>query len=211
MRGLGAVLASLLLGACPGDVGGVDPKLDAPPMIDGTPQPSNGVTIAFAAADLPLSLGNDVELESVKITTMVIRAHADSGISTLDSAELEWKMGAEPMAITFDQAPTGVYSMADIRITEFELKGEAEQDGQDHDFEIEGEATLLDVAINYPPTSLEPGGMVTLGIDVDLASIIAGINWELVEKDKNKLVIDDGSPEIGAVRLAIDAAFRPAI
>ncbi|MEJ7603467.1 MAG: hypothetical protein WKG01_36615 [Kofleriaceae bacterium] len=210
MRGPLTLAASCLLGACPGG-GESNPPLDAPPMIDGT-VPSNGVTITFAAMDLPIDVTNKVTLESVTIRTMTIRALGDVASddrTTLENAQLEWKSDGEPASITFDQAPTGMYSKVDLRITKFELRGTAESRGDDHDFEIEGESELIDSVVDVPDMSLESGGTVTFAVAVDLASICAGINWNAVRQLDDKLKLDDDDPQMPGVRTRVDAAFRP--
>ena len=211
MRGPGAVVASVLLGACPGPGDANPPAPDARPVIDGT-LPGNGVTITFAAADLPIEVTNRVTLRSVRIRTMAIRALGDvasDGRTTRENVTLDWRQGAEPAAIAFDQAPTGMYSKVDLRITEFELKGTAELRGDDRDFEIEGESELIDVMVDVPDMSLEGGGTVTFMLAVDLASICAGIDWGDVDEDDDTLKLDDDDPQMPGVRTRVDAAFRP--
>jgi hypothetical protein len=209
MRIVGALIVSLLLAACPGEVGSNPP--DAP-ITDDTSLPGNGVTIEFAAADLPLDLPDDVKLERVKFTAMTIRALGDvanDARTTRDDTELSWEAGREPMSITFDQAPTGVYSKVDIRITELELRGEVEIEDDDRDFEIEGKQMLIDAVVDVEDMSLEGGGTVTFTVNVDFASILAGIAWDSVRINEGKLTIEDNDPEMPAIRDAIDAAFRP--
>jgi hypothetical protein len=211
MRALGVLIASFLLAACPSEVGTNPPDPDARP-IDDTSLPGNGVTIEFDAPALPLDLPDDVQLERVTLTAMTIRALGDvasDSRTTLENTNLTWQAGGEPMSITFDQAPTGVYSKVDIRITELELRGEVELEDNDRDFEIDGESMLIDAVIDVADTSLEGGGTVTFTINVDFASILAGIDWDQVRTENGKLTIEDRDPEMVAIRAAIDAAFRP--
>lgn len=212
MRGLGILFASLMLAACPGDVGSTNPDPDAPPVGDTTSLPGNGVTIQFAAAQLPLSLPDDVVLEQVTFNAMTIRALGDVANdvrTTRENTELQWRQGGAPMSITFDQAPTGVYSKVDIRITELELLGEAESNDNDRDFEIDAENQLIEASVDVADMTLEGGGTVTFTITVDLASMIAGIDWDRVKIEDGKLSIEDNDPQMNGITSAIDAAFRP--
>ena len=127
----------------------------------------------------------------------------------LDNAELVWDDGVEPASIVFDRAPTGVYSKVDVRITAFELHGEAEANGEERDFEIDGESVLVDAIVDVEDMTLEGGGTVAFTINVDLTSILAGIDWDQVRIEDGKLRIEDGDPEMPAVRNAVDAALRP--
>lgn len=210
MRALGVLFASLMLAACPGQVGPNTSDADIPPD-DGT-LPGNGVTIRFAAPTLPLALPDNVELEKVTITAMTIRALGDvasDSRTTLDNTELVWDGNGGPASIVFDRAPTGVYSKLDLRITGFELRGEAEVEGSDRDFEIDGESMLIDAVVDVEDLTLEGGGTVTFTINVDLASMLDGIDWDQVRIDDGKLTIEDSDPEMPAVRTRVDAAFRP--
>jgi hypothetical protein len=173
-----------------------------------------GLTLRFIATEspLPLAVADDRSLTEVRLEAASVRAIGDAAPggaeTTRTDYEMVWHESDAPSAIAFDSAPVGLYSSVEVR-----LEGEG---GDDDGFVIEGqalrEATFQPYRIvgNEPltitvPTStrLEAGVMATIRIDVDLASMIGGINfadWPFV----------DGAIQVDGDNEAIHVAIREA-
>lgn len=211
MRGMWIVGALAVLGGCP--KGGDDQVTP-----DGRPDATlmGGLTVRFIATEspLPLAPADDRNLSRVQLQAASVRAIGDAAPggpeTTRTDYEMDWHESDAPNAIAFDAAPVGLYSSVEVR-----LEGEG---GDDDGFLIEGEAlreaTFQPYRIvgNEPltitiPTStrLEAGVMATIRIDVDLASIIDGINFAEWPFENGAIQVDgDTDPIHTAIRQAFD-------
>jgi hypothetical protein len=76
-----------------------------------------------------------------------------------------------------------------------------------HDFIIIGELGV--VSITAPVAiALGVGGMHTVMLDVDAAKIVSGIDWQAVDKDNDKYVLDDQDPQMLLVHESLRTAFK---
>lgn len=209
------MLVGWVLAGCPGEItSGSDASL--PP--DGTIEPGNGLTVTFRALEgLPVMIGT-TRLDRVRLFATTVRVNGDSGDASTTRVDykLEWDAMKSPPSIQFDEAPIGLYSSVELQIEEesgsngwdaFELEGEAVKDGEEHDFDIESHESVI--SVNLPvETMLAPGSSASIEITVDLAALVANIDWEQVGIDDDTLTIDDDdAAEITSIRAQLQNAF----
>jgi hypothetical protein len=213
MRGriIGALGALAMLAGCPGD--------DVPPgQPDGAPVDTvvgdNSLSITFIAdQDVPGMTAADRTLDDVRLHADTVRAIGDAAPgdsrTTEDDYELRWHESTHPDTIGFDRAPAGVYSTVEVRIEE--------GGGDEHGILIEGEAQIEEAWVPYrieaeegltiaiaTTTTLPVGGSETIEIQVDLARMIAAIDFSAHPIVEGRIEIDGEDP---AIRTAIREAF----
>ena len=200
MRGLWIVGALGVLAGCPtGDP--VEP--DGRP--DGGPG-NGGLTIRFTSDQLvPGEVADDRQLDEVRFRADSVRAIGDAAPgdarTTRNDYDLRWHDSDTPEPIFFEAAPVGMYSSVEVRLEgsggdddAFEIDGQALVEAVWHDFEITGSDPLT---IMIPTsTELAIGGTATIEIDVDLASIIAGINFNELPQVEGLIEIDGDTTEM---------------
>ena len=207
-------------GAEPGDDGG-GPGPDAPVG-------SAGLVLEFRGVPaLSADLGGtwDAELDEVRLDLENVRAVGDAAPgderTSRDQLRLEWwgeRDGDggddgqnDPVVVTFDQAPPGLYSNVFAELVTYRMEGSVVVDvegGGERDFKIDDDPSP-GIAISIPlgGVTLEAGETRRVTIEVSCAAAVVDTPWDQVEEDSGDLVVDDGSPEITAVRQAMQAAF----
>lgn len=214
MRGPFIVAGLVLLAACPS---GMPPDQPDGPPLDALIG-ENSLRIRFQAdQDLPGMTADDRTLEQVRFHADSVRAIGDAAPGDSRTTEADyrmyWEESQSPETIRFDEAPAGVYSTIEVRL-------ELGDDEEEHGFRIEGTVLLDAVWVPFEieddtaltitiatSTTLAPGGSENVDIDVDLARIIADIDFSQFPIIEEKIEIGDGDPEITAIRTAIREAF----
>ena len=202
-------------GSQPGeDGGGSDP--DAPPG-------SAGLVLEFRGVPaLSARLGGDFdpELEEVRIDLEDVRAVGDAAPgderTSREQLRLEW-WGAgdddggddpnnQPVVVTFDQAPPGLYSNVFAELKSYRMQGEVEIEESERDFEIE-DSPALAISIALGGVTLEAGETRRVAIDVSCAVAVRDVPWDQVQEEEGNLVVGSGDPEIDAIQAAMQDAF----
>jgi len=220
---------SLLLAACSVSSGsradsGPDPGEDGggpgPDAGDG----AAGLVLEFHGVPaLTAELGGDfgAELEEVRIDLENVRAVGDAAPgdsrTTRDQLRLEWYGGDddggepannEPVLVTFDQAPPGLYSNVYAELTDYRMQGKVVVETNERDFDIDDSpSTPLAISIPLGGVTLEAGETRHVSIDVSCADAVRETRWDEVGEEDGNLVVDSGSPQIAAVRETMQAAF----
>jgi hypothetical protein len=211
MRGLWIAGALGVLAGCPSGGDPVEP--------DGRPDsgPGNGgLTIRFTSDQpVPGEVADDRELEEVRMAAGSVRAIGDAAPgdsrTTRNDYDLRWHEDDTPEAIFFEEAPVGLYSSVEVRLEgdgddddAFDIDGRALVEAVWHDFQIIGSDPFT---ITIPTsTELEIGGTATIAIDVDLGSIIEGINFAELPQVEGRFEIDGDTTEMRTIiRNAFDA------
>jgi hypothetical protein len=206
MRGPIIVSGLALLAACPS--GGPPDQPDGGAV--------DSLSIRFQTdQDLPAMTAADRRLKDAQFHADSVRAIGDAAPGDSRTTEsdyrMRWHESDQPDPIRFDEAPAGLYSTVEVRFERgdeehgFEVEGEALLDAVWVPFEIEDD-TALTITIGTS-TTLAPGGSATIEIDVDLARIIADIDFSQFPIVEGKIEIGDDDPEIAAIRAAIGEAF----
>lgn len=211
MRGTWLVGALAVLAGCPsGEVTDADARPDGD-------DDDGGLRIRFTTDQpVPGEVAADRRFEEVHLRAGSVRAIGDAAPgdsrTTRNEYELRWHESDTPEAIVFEEAPVGLYSSVEVRLEAegddddaFELEGRAMIEESWFDFEIHGRDSLTIMIATS--TELEIGGTATIEIDVDLASMIAGLDFSEFPQVEGRIEIDGDSTLIrDAVRDAFAAA-----
>jgi hypothetical protein len=184
-----------------------------------------GLVLEFRGVpELEASLAGDfpAELEQVRIDLENVRAVGDAAPgderTTRDQLRLEW-WGAdddgadpannEPVLVSFNEAPPGLYSNVFAELVAYRLEGEVHVGDPDYDFTIDdAPATPLAISISLGGVTLEAGETRQVSIDVSYGPAVSETRWDEVTPDGDgNLVITSSSPQIDGIREKMDAAF----
>ena len=226
-------LFALLAAACSVESGsrpdgGVVPGQDGGGPGPDAPVGSAGLVLEFRGLPaLPAALGGDfdAELDEVRLDLEDVRAVGDAAPgderTSRDELRLEWRGGAssgeggddepqnEPVVVTFDQAPPGLYSRLFAELVAYQIEGTVVvAEGGERDFEIDDSpSTGIAISISLGGVTLEAGETRRIIVEVSCADAVLDTPWDQVEEDEGELVVEDGSPQVAAVREAMQAAF----
>lgn len=212
MRCLGALVASLLLVACPGP--GDDPVVDS--GTDGNPS-GEGLTITFALdTAFPVTTADNTIIDRIDMRATSVRAIGDAAPgdarTTRFDYRLRWEGSDRPEPIRFEDAPVGLYSSVDLDLAadgesvSIEIAGECTRNGSRVDFEIESDAALS-IAITTNEM-LAPGGAAAIEIAVAIEAAVAVIDWDAQPLDgEGDVVIGDGSAAMTQILAALRTSF----
>jgi hypothetical protein len=225
-------LAALFAAACSvssgseSDAGGPDPGDDGGGSTPDAAVGSAGLVLELRGVPaLSAELDGDFSpvLKEVRIDLENVRAVGDAAPgderTTRDELQLEWKgetdddggeeADNEPVVITFDQAPPGLYSNVFAEVKSYRLRGEVEPvEETEREFEITDEpSTELAISIPLGGVTLEAGETRRVVIEVSCADAVLDVPWDQVPEDEGKLLVDSESAFIGAVHDAMQAAF----
>lgn len=232
-RCVSIALVALLAAACSVesgshvDAGGPDPGEDGGGSDPDAAVGSAGLVLELRGIPaLSAELEGDFEavLEEVRIDLENIRAVGDAAPgderTSRDELRLEWKGESdgdggdeadnEPVVVTFDQAPPGLYSNVFAEVKSYRLRGELElAEDTERDFEIDDQpSTPLAISIPLGGVTLEVGETRRVIIEVSCADAVLDVPWDQVEEEEEgSLVVDAESEFIGAVHDAMQAAF----
>jgi hypothetical protein len=223
--GLLAAACSVSSGSRP-DAGGPDPGEDGGGSTPDAAVGSSGLVLELRgvpALNAELDGSFSPVLKEVRIDLENVRAVGDAAPgderTSRDELRLEWKgegdddggeeADNEPVIVTFDQAPPGLYSNVFAEVKSYRLRGEVEPaEDTERDFEISDEpSTELGISIPLGGVVLEVGETRRVVIDVSCVDAVLDVPWDQVEEEDGKLVVDSESQYIDAVHDAMQAAF----
>ncbi len=223
--GLFAAACSVSSGSRP-DAGGPDPGEDGGASTPDAAVGSAGLVLELRgvpALSAQLEGDFDAVLEEVRIDLENVRAVGDAAPgderTTRDQLLLEWSGESdgdggedpnnEPVVVTFDQAPPGLYSNVFAELTDYRLRGEVEvEEDNERDFDIDDQPdTPLAISIPLGGVMLEVGETRRVVIDVSCVDAVIDIPWDLVDEEEGNLVVNKDSDYIDAARDAMQAAF----
>jgi len=220
-------LVALLVAACSVESGsradaGSDPGQDGGGSGPDAPPGSAGLVLEFRglpALDADLDGEFSLVLEDVRLDLENVRAVGDAAPgdsrTTRDQLRLEWwgsddgdDPNNQPVIVTFDQAPPGLYSNVFAELEHYEMQGTAEVvEDNERDFEIQDTPSSLAISIPLGGVMLEAGETRRVVIEVNCGAAVLGVPWDEVDEEDGDLVVDSGSPQVGAVRDAMADAF----
>jgi hypothetical protein len=217
MSRMALVLVPLLLAAC--GPGGIEADDDAGVEADGRADPS-GLRVRWTAPDLGEQLGPCV-LERLRMELHDLRVIGDAApeATYLASHDLDLPDAPKTAETEFGDAPPGRYSAFEFAIDRpgdgdeaWLLLGEVTVDGDSYDLEIEDEVTSSISLPFAPDLTLSAGETAVITVEIDLARVVADIDWveQLPDDGGERISIDDDSSELPAVRQRLRLAFRVA-
>lgn len=184
-------------------------------MVDGGTQ---GLTVRWRAApSIPTENTPSVRELKLRLRSLKVIGDAAPGdaATTKNNLDLEWKSNDPPNVLGFPQAPAGKYAKIDIVIRGEDGKdgvritGMALRNGILRPYEIEDDAQL---SVSVPlgaDTTLLPGGSLTLGLRIDIDSVVRDLDFGAAREDDDKLIIDDETPALlAAVRAALTTSIH---
>jgi hypothetical protein len=202
----------LLLGviaACHGS----DPSAPDGSMLDGTGSGSSDHGLAITWATSPSSIpgdtgGDGTSIASMKFRILNLRVIGDAGPgdnrTSVDSIELDWATGMKPDAVSFADAPTGLYSrvvlVADGNLIaySYELAGMTKLDGNPMPFQIH-DRTPLAISLDTSAT-LEPDQTASLGITIRIDQALQSLDFHKLSNQSGTLVLDTFDDAMGDFR-----------
>ncbi len=203
-----AVAVAMAATGCPV---GVDPP---PPIPDGPPGVT-GLSITWQSrpAQIPGAVSPDLTITSATFEQDDLRIAGEAGTFQLDRDELEWSGGVAPAELPVVGAAPGLYA----RLS-FELEGDEEEDeyayeitgtvrvgGEDRPFTIR-DTSSFELALDFS-ISLPAGGTVMIPVHVDLDELVNAVDFDQLQPDNGKYLVDRTSSQISAVRAAVNGAF----
>ncbi len=214
MRFAGLLLVSLAVAAC--GPGGVAP--DAGENVDDSGTPGDaGLLIGWRAPGIDQAQdGLTVTQIDLNLRDLRVVGDAAPGDETYRGSQSVKLDGGDEPFTRFDRAPPGMYSAFEFTIARgadgeasWEMRGKVELDGEDVDWELEDEDDAA-IELALGGLDLAAGELRTITVDVDVVAILGEIDWENVPRDDGKIVIDDDSPLMPAIRARLHAAFSVA-
>ena len=193
----------------------------------GTPSPDAlasdasiaGLTIELVAkGGVPQMPDVDVEITKVTMGARAIRAIGDAAPgdmrTTRSSYEFEWRDNLMPIPLTFSAAPPGLYSTVELDVadsdastTALTILGRTRRAGDLVPFEIVNFTANVPITVAVE-TVLPPREIAVVSIEVDVAALIAAIDWSAIPlTGDGRLYMTDGDPQMDSVIAAVATAF----
>lgn len=203
-----ALAAAMALTGCPiGD----DPP---PPPPDGPPGGS-GLTITWTSrpAQIPGALSPDLRIDRAAFRQDDLRVEGEPGTARLDRDELEWASGVTPADLPVTGASPGLYALLSFKLEgdeeddeyAYEITGSVRVNGQDREFTIR-DTNNFGISLGFSIT-LPAGGTATIPVHVDLDELVNAVDFEQLQPEDGKYLVDRNSSQISEVRNAIRGAF----
>ncbi|HSJ99931.1 MAG TPA: hypothetical protein VK932_01775 [Kofleriaceae bacterium] len=204
-----ALVAALAMAAgCPNE------RPPVPPVDSGG---GNGLVITWESRPrvIPSEPSSDATIERVAFHQDDLRLVGDAGTIELARDELEWARGITPTALPVAGAVPGLYS----RLL-FELDGDDDVGREEYAYEITGTVKVnasfepftirdtgdLTMTLDFS-VMLAVGGDATIPVRVEIDKIVDVVDFSQVGKQDGRYLVENGSPQLSAVRTAVRAAF----
>jgi hypothetical protein len=204
-----AVIAGVL-SACSGD--------DTALPVDASVTTGSGLVLEWGSEPRtwPADLGDGVVLERATFAFDSLRVVGDAGPgdprTTKSGFTVRWDQVTQPAAITFAEAPTGLYSQISLVIDgqlsgeSFDLRGRVFLDDTDWEFRIEDDSPLpVTLAIDQ---TLTPPQVATVKLRVNFKHALDAIDFSGLGRDGGRLVLDRDDPQMVAFRAKLMASFE---
>ena len=209
-----AVVAGMLLGC---DAGHTNTPPDADASVD--PGPS-GLVIEWSTSPSTLpGTANNVTVNRARFALDRLRVVGDAGPgdprTTATTVEMCFQWTSQctmPETITFDDAPTGLYSQVALvfdghdAMDSYEIRGSVVVDGDSSEFRIEDRIPLaFNVAIDE---MVSPGESALVKLRINFMHALDSLDWKNVDKSDGRYEIDEGDSEIVMFRTKLIESFE---
>jgi len=206
-----ALLAGTLLGCGPGGVqmtgDDVMPTSDAPPG-------AHGLIIEWSSAPAIPSSGSP-SVEEARFALNSLRVVGDAGDIRRGMTDMRFNWsGSEPtpMAMTFADAPTGLYSEIALAFDggssndSYEIRGQVDVTGSNYEYRIEDADPI---SFNVPiAVMVTPGKMTVVKLRINFMLAVDSVDWSSVDVSDGRKEIDENSDEIPAFRTTLIQSFQ---
>jgi hypothetical protein len=204
-----AVIAGVL-SACSGD--------DTALPVDASVTTGSGLVLEWGSEPRtwPADLGDGVVLERATFAFDSLRVVGDAGPgdprTTKSGFTVRWDQVTQPAAITFAEAPTGLYSQISLVIDgqlsgdSFDLRGRVFLDGSDWDFRIDDDSPLpVTIAIDQ---ILSPPQVATVRLRVNFKHALDAIDFDSLDRDSGRIELGSGDPQMIVFRAKLMESFE---
>jgi hypothetical protein len=215
------LFAGMLLGCDPGDTN--------TPEDDGGIVGPSGLVIEWssAPASWPADVGDGVTLKCARFAMNNLRVVGDAGPgdprTTASAMEMRFawdndcsKADQRPTNITFDDAPTGLYSQVAIV-----LDRDSSGTGSDDSYEIEGtvmlgsqlwEWKIQDTnAVNFNvgiDEMVSPGEIATIPLRINFTHALDSVDWATLDLSDGRLELEQGDTQMPTFRAKLIESFE---
>jgi hypothetical protein len=199
----------MLIG-CSGD----DTNVPAPDAAEGI----GGLVVQWSSTpeSWPGDVGGGVTIERASFAFDNLRVVGDGGPgdprTTASAFSVRWDDNTKPAAITFSDAPTGLYSQVSMSIdghltTEtFEIRGHVNLSGTDYEYRIDGNNPLaITVAIDK---TLTPPATATVKLRLDFDHALDALDFATLDIESGKIVLSDGDAQMATFRQKLAESFE---
>jgi hypothetical protein len=203
-------VAGLLLGCDPGDTSTPD---------DGSNAGASGLVIEWSSSPSTWpSTADGVTLERARFAMSSLRVVGDAGPgdprTTQDAMEIAFAWsdsGQSPTTITFDDAPTGLYSQIAIVFDggsndAYQIRGTVDLGTETLEFRIEDSNPLtFNVAIDE---MVSPGETATIPLRINFIHALDSLDFATLDRSDGRLELEDGDPQMSMFRLKLIESFE---
>jgi hypothetical protein len=215
MRWLASIAFGLMHAACSGTAATPDAH-----MVDAS---IGGLIVELVAkGGVPQMPAPNIEIERLVLGMTSIRAIGDAApgdvrTTRTDLDAFEWADNFVPIPYLFPMAPPGLYSMVELHIAKcgecdaaIIISGHTARGGERVFFEVRSSQADASIGIKVN-TELSPRTIATTTIAVDVAALVADVDWNAVPLTADgKLLINDGDPGMASVVTRVATAFSAA-
>lgn len=160
----------------------------------------HGLAIAWQTrpAQIPGAVDGNISLDAMTFRLANLRVVGDAGPgdtrTSTDMVELDWKQGATPPPITFEDAPIGLYSRVILLASgtveyAYEISGTVKVNGDaPRPFTIHD---LSPLAVTMETSAmLDPNSRTTLDVTVRIDQALQSLDFSRLREDDGKLTLD---------------------
>lgn len=205
------VIAGMLLGCGPGGIG---PQDDTP--VDDAPIGPHGLILEWSSSPSDiLSEVNGVTLKEARFALDTLRVVGDAGPGDLRTTkmglDLRWNKDVEPGDVTFDNAPTGLYSQVALDFDggtneSFRIEGTVVINSNTEAFKLESDNP---VTFNIPiDVMVSPGMMSTIKLRVNFTHAFDSLDWATLDISDGKRELSDGDAQMSLFRTKLIESFE---
>jgi hypothetical protein len=206
-----AVLAVVTAAAAGCEIGDT-----APPPVDGSGG-GGGLSIEWSSRPtvIPSEPSSNITIERAVFRQGDLRIVGEAGSFDLERDKLEWARGIVPTALPVAAALPGLYA----RLL-FELDGEDDGEEVEYAYEITGTVKVSDTFRPFTirdtsdaalmlefSITLPAGAGATIPVRIEIDKIAEAVDFQTVQMEDGRYLVEKSSPQISAVRAAVRAAF----
>jgi hypothetical protein len=159
-----------------------------------------------------------VTLERARFLMSSLRVVGDAGPGDPRTTQSAMELGfawtstdQRPTTITFDDAPTGLYSQVAIVFDggsndAYEIRGTVDVGSDTYEFRIEdGTPLTFNVAIDE---MVSPGDTAIIPLRINFSHALDSLDWASLDISDNRIELDDGDPEMSLFRTKLVESFE---
>ncbi len=159
-----------------------------------------------------------VTLERARFLMSSLRVVGDAGPGDPRTTQSAMELGfawtssdQRPTTITFDDAPTGLYSQVAIAFDggsndAYEIRGTVEVGSNTFDFRIEDSIPLtFNVSIDE---MVSPGETAVIPLRINFSHALDSVDWATLDINDGRLELESGDPQMSMFRVTLIESFE---